>query len=61
MLCESFEKLTPKERSTYIGELAHAVMNDEDCWLLGNAIIEGAKAKGIFDTVKILPQDGTDG
>lgn len=50
--------MTPKERSLYVGELIHAVMNSEVLFLQGIGIIYHAKKEGLFDTVTILPEDG---
>lgn len=57
MICEKFNKLTPNERVMYIGKLVHAVENDSVLFDAGNEIIELAISRGIFDGVKILPEN----
>lgn len=59
-LCNLFEQLTPLERSTYIGQLAHACMSDQDMFNLGKKLIEVAEAKGLFEGVTINPTPNDD-
>ncbi len=44
----------------FIGELTHACMFDDDLFRIGNKLIEAAKAKGVFDSVKIMPENIND-
>ena len=60
MICNRFSELTPKEKVLFIGELTHACMNDDHLYELGLTIINEAIAKGIFDNVKIMPDNNDD-
>ena len=57
MLCNKFAELTPKERVIFIGELTHACMNDDFMFDIGKQIINIAENKGLFDNVKIMPEN----
>jgi len=57
MLCKKFSDLNYLERVLFIGELTHACMNDDKLKEMGDLIIKIAKDKGIFENVKILPED----
>jgi hypothetical protein len=57
MLCNKFTELTPKERVIFIGELTHACMNDDFMFDIGKQIINIAENKGLFDNVKIMPEN----
>jgi len=57
MLCKKFSDLNSLERVLFIGELTHACMNDDKLKEMGDLIIKIAKDKGIFENVKILPED----
>lgn len=56
MLCDSFQELTVIEKRDLIGSLAHAVMNDDECFELGCKLLNHAQKKGILDNVVILPE-----
>ena len=60
MICEKYDRLTPIERVSYVGELIHAVMSDNELFDAGNSLINLAILKGLFEGVKILPNDTTD-
>jgi len=60
MICNKFAELTPKEKVLFIGELTHACMNDDEIYGLGVAIINFATSKGIFENVKIMPDNNDD-
>ncbi len=55
MICESFEKLTPKERVEYVGELLHAVQSDNSLFEIGKEIIRLGNHRGLFEGVVIFP------
>jgi hypothetical protein len=55
MVCKKFSEMTPVEKVLFIGELTHACMSDDDLHDMGSSLIEIAKAKGIFNNVKINP------
>jgi hypothetical protein len=57
MLCNKFTELTPKEKVIFIGELTHACMNDDFMFDIGKQIINIAENKGLFDNVKIMPEN----
>jgi hypothetical protein len=57
MLCPGYQKLLPREKRDYIGELLHAVQSDDELFELGSEIIQVAYRRGIFDGVKINPID----
>lgn len=55
MICEQYQKLTPKERTEYIGQLIHSCMCDAQLFKMGEKIIELAEKRGVLDGVKINP------
>jgi len=55
MVCQKFSDFSTKEKIMFIGELAHACMSDNDILDMGNALIQIAKTKGLFENVKIMP------
>ena len=57
MLCNKFSELTPREKILFIGELTHACMNDDFMFEIGKEIIKKATTKGIFENVKIMPDN----
>lgn len=57
MLCSKFTELTPREKVIFIGELTHACMNDDFMFDIGKQIINIAENKGLFDNVKIMPEN----
>lgn len=58
MVCQSFEELTPKEKTEFIGEVVHAAISDEALYSMAQEIIRIGKIKGLFDRVKICPPQG---
>lgn len=60
MLCKNFLELSPRDKILFIGELTHACMNDNDMYEKGKEIIKKATDSGIFDNVKIMPEDDTE-
>jgi hypothetical protein len=54
MICETFDKLTTKEKKEYIGALVHSVQSNDELFQIGKEIIEQGKQKGLFEGVKIL-------
>ena len=57
MLCNKFSELTPREKILFIGELTHACMNDDFMFEVGKEIINTATTKGLFENVKIMPEN----
>jgi hypothetical protein len=57
MICKNYSELSPFEKIMFIGELTHACMFDDELFRIGNKLIETAKAKGVFDSVKIMPEN----
>lgn len=55
-VCESFEKLTPLERSNFVGAVVHLIQSDESYYLIGQRMIKSGNKKGLFIGVKINPQ-----
>ena len=55
MICKNYSELTPIEKVMFIGELTHSCMSDEELFKIGTKLIDVAKAKGIFENVKIMP------
>lgn len=55
MNCQSYQNLTPKEKAEFIGQLVHAVQNNDDIFKLGQELIELATIKGMFENVVIMP------
>jgi hypothetical protein len=56
MICNKYSNLTPVDRVLFIGELTHACMGDDDLYEMGQALIDLARQKGLFDNVVIMPQ-----
>lgn len=54
MVCPSFDQLTPKEKTEYIGALVHSVQSNDNFFWVGKEIIEQATSLGLFEGVKIL-------
>lgn len=51
--CKAYQKLTCIEKVELIGQLVHAVQNDDICFLTARGMISGAKTRGVFVNVKI--------
>jgi hypothetical protein len=60
MICEEFEKLTPKEKTEFIGKVVHAIQSSTKLYLMGKEIIGLGEIQGLFEGVKILPRDTKD-
>lgn len=56
MICDSFNKLTVIEKRDFIGSLAHAAMNDEECFKCATRLLNYAQRKGILDGVIHNPE-----
>jgi hypothetical protein len=54
MVCSSFDQLTPKEKTEYIGALVHSVQSSNELFKIGKEIIEDGERQGLFEGVKIL-------
>lgn len=57
MICNKFSELSPFEKILFIGEITHSTMNDDDLFKMGQELIELAKEKGLFNNVKIMPDN----
>jgi hypothetical protein len=57
MICEEFEKLTPKEKTEFIGQVVHSIQSDSALYCMGQEIIRLGQIKGLFEGVTILPND----
>jgi hypothetical protein len=57
MICEEFDKLTPKEKTEYIGQVVHSIQSDPALFEMGKEIIRIGTIKGLFDRVTILPDN----
>lgn len=55
MLCLNYQKLTPKERRDFIGEIVHCVQEDDELYELGKEIIRLGYKWGMFEGVTINP------
>lgn len=55
--CKEYSDLLPIEKRDYIGSLIHACTNDSDLFLWGQTLIKKAIKKGLFDGVKINPDE----
>lgn len=60
MICEKFSNLSTRDKVLFIGELTHSCMNDDEIYNMGVAIIKIATTKGLFDNVKIMPDQTND-
>jgi len=57
MVCEKYSKLSPHEKNIFAGELFHAVISDNEFFESAILLIIKAYQKGLFDNVKILPDN----
>mgnify|MGYP001605569871 CR=1 FL=1 len=55
-ICKKYFELTPIERSSYVGQLLHSVMSDDDLYSIGKDLIDIAIAKGLFRNTVINPK-----
>lgn len=58
MLCKSFESLSHQEKVQFIGKLCHATQSSEHAFALAKDLIDFGERAGLFDNVKILPENG---
>lgn len=56
MICENYNNLSLPEKITIVGEIIHAIQNDDKAFKKGIELISYAKARGILDGVIILPE-----
>lgn len=54
--CNTYQKLSTREKVELIGQLTHCVQNDEHSLLVARALISTAKTKGILDNVHVWPE-----
>ncbi len=52
MICEKFDELNTLQKVNFMGQLCHAVQNDDEFFALATIIIKTAAEKGMFDRVK---------
>ena len=52
MNCELFDELNTIQKVNFMGQLIHAVQNDDEFFALATTIIKTAYEKGMFDRVK---------
>lgn len=55
MNCQEYQKLTPLEKSNYVGSLIHACISDSKFYAIGEKLIQQAIKKGLFQNVVINP------
>lgn len=55
MICPEYQQLNPIEQRNYIGSLIHACMNCTDYFNIGQAIIDSATRRGVFEGVTFNP------
>lgn len=55
MICDKYNALSHREKTEMVGLIVHAIQSDEHLFTIGEEIIRMAKMKGLFDDVKILP------
>lgn len=56
MLCDKYMRLSPQERSLFIGNLLHAAQSDDNIFQSAEELINLAERKGLFDGVTIMPE-----
>ena len=54
MLCKKFRELTQPEKTQFIGELNHIVMNDDRCFTAAQMLIEAARENKLLERVTFL-------
>ena len=59
MICENYNNLSLFEKITLVGEIIHAIQNDDKAFKKGMDLISYAKERGILDGVTILPETNT--
>jgi hypothetical protein len=59
MICQNYNNLSLPEKIIIIGEIIHAIQNDDKAFKKGMDLISYAKARGILDGVVILPETNT--
>ena len=52
MNCETFNKLTEKEKKEFFAKLAHSAKESEHFFYLCSQIISMAEKRGLFENVK---------
>lgn len=57
MICDKYEALTPKEKSEMVGSVVHAFQSDSALFDMALEIIRLGELKGLFDRVKIMPEN----
>lgn len=55
MICEKYQNLTPVEQIVMVGQIVHAMQNDDEMFDFVKKIIFLADRRGILDNVTILP------
>lgn len=57
MICKNYETLSPKERTEFIGQLLHAVQNDNRAFNTCKMLVSVSEKLGVFTGIKINPDD----
>lgn len=55
MNCTTYQNLTPKEKTEFIGKLVHATQSSEYCYQLGQQLIKVGENQNVFEGVTINP------
>lgn len=54
--CQDYQRLSTQEKTEMIGQIVHAMQNDPVAFITCRGIINGCKARGVFDNVKFMPE-----
>jgi hypothetical protein len=57
MICKNYDSLSHVQKIVYVGELLHSCQSDNELFLMGLALIDLARQKGLLDGVVILPNN----
>lgn len=57
MVCKKYSELSPHEKNIFAGELFHSVVSNDLLFETAELIIKRAKEIGLFNNVKILPEN----
>lgn len=57
MICQKYQELNPIERVRLIGKIVHALQSNNIIFSCVVEMVEVAEKHGIFDNVKILPEN----
>jgi hypothetical protein len=57
MICKHYDSLSHVQKIVYVGELLHSCQSDDELFLMGLALIDLARQKGLLNGVVILPNN----